>query len=54
MGMISTNTDARMPEDEASDIANFVDRLYVNHSETTRDDLAKLQDGQDFRLITSR
>lgn len=53
-GKISTNTEARMPESEVSGIVNFVDRLYVNHSETTRDDFAKLQDWQDFWLSNSR
>jgi iron(III) transport system substrate-binding protein len=33
-GKISTNVDTKMPESEASGIANYVDRLYVNHSET--------------------
>jgi len=53
-GKISTNTDAKMPADEASGIANVIDRLYVNHSETTPDDFAKLQDWQDFWLTNSR
>lgn len=53
-GKISTNTEAKMPESEVSGIVNFVDRLYVNHSETTQDDFAKLQDWQDFWLSNSR
>lgn len=53
-GKISTNTEAKMPESEVSGIANFVDLLYVNHSETTQDDFAKLQDWQDFWLSNSR
>ncbi|OCW59588.1 ABC transporter substrate-binding protein [Hoeflea olei] len=53
-GKISTNIDAKMPDDEASGIANYVDRLYVNHSETTDSDFAKLQDWQDFWLTNSR
>jgi|TARA_R110002012_G_scaffold232844_3_gene405697 iron(III) transport system substrate-binding protein len=53
-GKISTNVDAKMPESEASGIANYVDRLYVNHSDTTQDDFAKLQDWQDFWLTNSR
>lgn len=53
-GKISTNTEAKMPESEVSGIANFVDLLYVNHSETTPDDFAKLQDWQDFWLSNSR
>lgn len=53
-GKISTNTEAKMPESEVSGIANFVDRLYVNRSETTQDDFAKLQDWQDFWLSNSR
>ena len=53
-GKISTNTDAKMPESEASGIAAVVDRLYVKHSETTPDDFAKLQDWQDFWLTNSR
>lgn len=53
-GKISTNSEAKMPESEVSGIANFVDLLYVNHSETTPDDFAKLQDWQDFWLSNSR
>lgn len=53
-GKISTNTEAKMPDSEVSGIANFVDLLYVNHSETTQDDFAKLQDWQDFWLSNSR
>jgi iron(III) transport system substrate-binding protein len=53
-GKISTNVDAKMPDGEASGIANHLDRLYVNHSETTQDDFAKLQDWQDFWLTNSR
>ncbi|MCS4243392.1 iron(III) transport system substrate-binding protein [Rhizobium sp. BIGb0125] len=53
-GKISTNTEAKMPESEVSGIANLVDLLYVNHSETTPDDFAKLQDWQDFWLSNSR
>lgn len=53
-GKISTNTDAKMPESEVSDIASHVDKLYVNHSETSQDDFAKLQDWQDFWLQHSR
>lgn len=53
-GKISTNTDAKMPDGEASGVADVVDRLYVNHSETTPDDFAKLQDWQDFWLTNSR
>lgn len=53
-GKISTNTDAKMPEKEASGIAAHVDKLYVNHSETSQDDFAKLQDWQDFWLQNAR
>ncbi|GLR52420.1 ABC transporter substrate-binding protein [Shinella yambaruensis] len=53
-GKISTNTEAKMPESEVSGIANHVDKLYVNHSETSQDDFAKLQDWQDFWLQHSR
>ncbi|AXV18535.1 ABC transporter substrate-binding protein (plasmid) [Neorhizobium sp. SOG26] len=53
-GKISTNTEAKMPEGEASGVAAVIDRLYVNHSETTQDDFAKLQDWQDFWLTNSR
>ncbi|EYR81480.1 ABC transporter substrate-binding protein [Shinella sp. 838] len=53
-GKISTNTDAKMPESEVSGIASHVDKLYVNHSETSQDDFAKLQDWQDFWLQHSR
>lgn len=53
-GKLSTNTDAVMPAEEASGIIDYVDSLYVNHSETTDDDFAKLQDWQDFWLIHSR
>ncbi|WP_313614711.1 ABC transporter substrate-binding protein [Agrobacterium sp.] len=53
-GKLSTNTDAKMPEGEASGVASVVDLLYVNHSETTADDFAKLQDWQDFWLSNSR
>lgn len=53
-GKISTNTEAKMPESEVSGIASHVDKLYVNHSETSQDDFAKLQDWQDFWLQHSR
>lgn len=53
-GKLSTNTDAKMPEGEVSGVASVVDLLYVNHSETTPDDFAKLQDWQDFWLSNSR
>lgn len=48
------DTFVSMPESEASGIANHIDGLYVNHSETTQDDFAKLQDWQDFWLTNSR
>lgn len=53
-GKISTNKGAKIPEKEASGVANVMDRLYVNHSETAPDDFAKLQDWQDFWLTNSR
>lgn len=53
-GKMSTSTEAVMPEDEASGIVNHIDNLYVNHSESTSDDFAKLQDWQDFWLVHSR
>ena len=53
-GKISTNIEAKMPEKEASGIAAHVDKLYVNHSETSQDDFARLQDWQDFWLQNAR
>jgi iron(III) transport system substrate-binding protein len=53
-GKISTNTKARMPENEASGVIHYSDQLYVNNSATTPDDFAKLQDWQDFWTISNR
>lgn len=53
-GKLSTNSEAEMPEDEASGVIELVDDLYTNRSETTGDDFARLQDWQDFWLIHSR
>ena len=53
-GKISTNSDAKMPDGEASGVADVVDQLFINHSETSPDDFATLQDWQDFWLTNSR
>lgn len=53
-GKVSTNPDAKMPDEEASGVAKVLDQLYVNHSETSQDDFANLQDWQDFWLTNSR
>ncbi len=53
-GKLPTNTKTKMPADEASGVAQLVDQLHVNNSETTKDDFAKLQDWQDLWTISSR
>lgn len=53
-GKISSNTDAKIPENEASGIVKVIDQLYVPHSETAESDYSKLQDWQDFWTIHSR
>lgn len=53
-GKISTNTDAKMPEDERSGVFDLVDQLHVTDSTTTSDDFANLQDWQDIWIINNR
>ncbi|MBE0530934.1 MAG: ABC transporter substrate-binding protein [Rhodospirillales bacterium] len=53
-GKMATNSKTKMPEDEASGVAKFVDQLHVTNSDTSKDDLAKLQDWQDLWTINAR
>ncbi|WIY52048.1 ABC transporter substrate-binding protein [Devosia sp. YIM 151766] len=53
-GKLATNTNATMPETEASGIINYLDQMHVPHSETAASDFEHLQDWQDFWLINSR
>jgi iron(III) transport system substrate-binding protein len=53
-GKVSSNKDAKIPENEASGIAKVINQLYVLHSETSESDYSKLQNWQDFWLLNSR
>jgi iron(III) transport system substrate-binding protein len=53
-GKMATNINTKMPEDEGSGVANFVDQLHVTNSDTTDQDFAKLQYWQDLWTIHSR
>jgi iron(III) transport system substrate-binding protein len=53
-GKLATNVNAKMPEKEASGIANYLDQMHVPSSETAAEDFEKLQDWQDFWLVNSR
>ncbi|MGP9796486.1 ABC transporter substrate-binding protein [Halomonas sp. 86] len=53
-GKISTNTDAKMPEDERSGVFDLVEQLHVTDSTTSGDDFANLQDWQDIWIINNR
>ena len=53
-GKMASNVNAKMPADEGSGVANFVDQLHVTDSSTTADDFAKLQDWQDLWTINAR
>ncbi|NYT79464.1 ABC transporter substrate-binding protein [Alcaligenaceae bacterium] len=53
-GKISTNSNAVMPENEASGVSKLMDKMYVNNSETTPDDFKKLQFWRDLWTVGSR
>lgn len=53
-GKISTNSEAGMPASERSGVINVVDQLYVNDPATADSDFARLQDWQDFWIVSSR
>lgn len=53
-GKISTNSDVPMPAAERSGVITFVDQLHMPDSTTASDDFARLQDWQDFWIISSR
>ena len=53
-GKMATNINTKMPENEGSGVANYVDQLHVTNSDTTDQDFANLQDWQDLWTIHSR
>ena len=53
-GKISTNTEAKVAENEASGVADHLDKMYVNNSATTQDDFAKLQDWRDLWTVNKK
>jgi iron(III) transport system substrate-binding protein len=53
-GKISTNSDAAMPDMERSGVIHIVDQLHMPDSATADSDFARLQDWQDFWIISSR
>ncbi len=53
-GKMATDINTKMPENEGSGVAGYVDQLHVTDSETTKQDFEKLQDWQDFWTIHSR
>lgn len=53
-GKISVNSDAAMPEAERSGVIDFVDQLHIPDTATAGDDFARLQDWQDFWILSSQ
>lgn len=53
-GKISVNSDAAMPEAERSGVIDFVDQLHIPDAATAGDDFARLQDWQDFWILSSQ
>jgi len=53
-GKISTNSSVEMPAMERSGVINLVSQLHVADAATAEQDFAKLQDWQDFWIISSR
>jgi iron(III) transport system substrate-binding protein len=53
-GKISTNSSVEMPAMERSGVINLVSQLHVANAATAEQDFAKLQDWQDFWIISSR
>lgn len=53
-GKISVNSEAVMPEAERSGVIGFVDQLHIPDAATAGDDFARLQDWQDFWILSSQ
>lgn len=53
-GKISTNTEAEVSPEEASGIANHLDKMYVNNSDTTKNDYHNMQDWRDLWTINKK
>lgn len=53
-GKISTNTEAEVSPEEASGIANHLDKMYVNNSDTTKNDYNNMQDWRDLWTINKK
>lgn len=53
-GKISVNTEAAMPQAERSGVIGFVDQLHIPDAATAAQDFARLQDWQDFWLLSSQ
>lgn len=53
-GKISVNSEAAMPATERSGVIDLIDQLHMADSATADSDFARLQDWQDFWIISSR
>ncbi|WP_323016627.1 ABC transporter substrate-binding protein [Castellaniella sp.] len=53
-GKISTNRNAKMPDDEPSGVGQLTAQMFVNNSDTTPEDFKKLQYWRDLWTVSSR